>query len=183
MENLDYPIEVHSFKCQPGKNRLYGRIVATEDIQQLLPYFNGYCKDDVVKKPRYCPKLNWIQFLFWGYPDKKDEPKEITINGSEILVSTFYDRKEAEVCCKEVLDFMNYIDYNKDNIVPSYKEWDPPKPLDIYKLLPKDNCRKCGFPTCMAFSMKLIEGKAFPEDCHYIMNNLDKLENIRERLG
>ena len=29
--------------------------------------------------------------------------------------------------------------------------------LDIYKLLPKTNCRKCGFPTCLAFAMQLAK--------------------------
>lgn len=27
--------------------------------------------------------------------------------------------------------------------------------LDIYKQLPKLNCKECGFPTCLAFAMKL----------------------------
>ena len=27
--------------------------------------------------------------------------------------------------------------------------------LEIYKLLPKTNCKECGFPTCLAFAMKL----------------------------
>ena len=29
--------------------------------------------------------------------------------------------------------------------------------LQIYKLLPKTNCKDCGFPTCLAFSMKLAQ--------------------------
>ena len=29
------------------------------------------------------------------------------------------------------------------------------KALDIFKLLPKTNCKKCGCPTCLAFAMKL----------------------------
>lgn len=33
--------------------------------------------------------------------------------------------------------------------------------LDIYKLLPKTNCRECGFPTCLAFAMQLAK-KAVP---------------------
>ena len=35
--------------------------------------------------------------------------------------------------------------------------------LDIYKRLPKTNCRKCGFPTCLAFAMQLAK-KAVPLD-------------------
>lgn len=29
--------------------------------------------------------------------------------------------------------------------------------LEIYKLLPKTNCKDCGFPTCLAFAMKLSQ--------------------------
>ena len=37
--------------------------------------------------------------------------------------------------------------------------------LDIYKLLPKTNCKKCGAPTCLAFAMKLAMKKASLDDC------------------
>ncbi|MDI3280615.1 MAG: acetyl-CoA decarbonylase/synthase complex subunit gamma, partial [Bacillota bacterium] len=39
--------------------------------------------------------------------------------------------------------------------------------LEIYKLLPKKNCRECNFPTCMAFAMALAGGKASLEACPY----------------
>ena len=32
--------------------------------------------------------------------------------------------------------------------------------LEIYKLLPRTNCKKCGFPTCLAFAMKLAAKQA-----------------------
>ena len=32
------------------------------------------------------------------------------------------------------------------------------KGLDIFKLSPKKNCKECGSPTCMAFSMKVAQG-------------------------
>lgn len=37
--------------------------------------------------------------------------------------------------------------------------------LDIYKLLPKTNCKKCGSPTCLAFAMKLAMKKASLDEC------------------
>ncbi|MFH1478391.1 MAG: acetyl-CoA decarbonylase/synthase complex subunit gamma [Candidatus Omnitrophota bacterium] len=37
--------------------------------------------------------------------------------------------------------------------------------LDIYKLLPKTNCKKCGSPTCLAFAMKLAMKKASLSEC------------------
>ncbi|MGV8128868.1 MAG: acetyl-CoA decarbonylase/synthase complex subunit gamma [Methanolinea sp.] len=45
------------------------------------------------------------------------------------------------------------------------------KPLDIYKLLPKKNCKECGDPTCLTFAMKLAGGKAQPGQCPYLDEN------------
>jgi len=40
--------------------------------------------------------------------------------------------------------------------------------LDIYKLLPKTNCKECGFPTCLAFAMKLAQKGAELSACPYV---------------
>jgi acetyl-CoA decarbonylase/synthase, CODH/ACS complex subunit gamma len=37
--------------------------------------------------------------------------------------------------------------------------------LDIFKLLPKNNCKKCGMPTCLAFAMQLAQKRAKLEAC------------------
>jgi acetyl-CoA decarbonylase/synthase complex subunit gamma len=37
--------------------------------------------------------------------------------------------------------------------------------IDIFKLLPKTNCGKCGVPTCLAFAMALAAGKAELDKC------------------
>lgn len=37
--------------------------------------------------------------------------------------------------------------------------------LEIYKLLPKTNCKKCGFPTCLAFAMQLAAKKVSLDKC------------------
>jgi acetyl-CoA decarbonylase/synthase complex subunit gamma len=42
------------------------------------------------------------------------------------------------------------------------------KALDIYKMLPKKNCKDCGFPTCLTFAMKLAAGKADADSCPYL---------------
>jgi acetyl-CoA decarbonylase/synthase complex subunit gamma len=40
--------------------------------------------------------------------------------------------------------------------------------LAIYKLLPKTNCKECGFPTCLAFGMKLAAKQAELAACPYV---------------
>lgn len=40
--------------------------------------------------------------------------------------------------------------------------------LQIYKLLPQTNCKECGFPTCLAFAMKLAAKQAELSACPYV---------------
>lgn len=40
--------------------------------------------------------------------------------------------------------------------------------IQIFKLLPKTNCKECGVPTCLAFAMNLASGKASLDDCPYV---------------
>ena len=42
------------------------------------------------------------------------------------------------------------------------------KGLDIFKLTPKTNCKQCGNPTCMAFSMKVAQGAVSIEKCPFM---------------
>ena len=40
--------------------------------------------------------------------------------------------------------------------------------IQIFKMLPKKNCKECGCPTCMAFSMKVAQGAMKIEQCPYV---------------
>ncbi|MBI4844144.1 MAG: acetyl-CoA decarbonylase/synthase complex subunit gamma [Nitrospirae bacterium] len=49
--------------------------------------------------------------------------------------------------------------------------------IEIFKLLPKTNCKKCGFPTCLAFAMKLAQGGVEISACP------DVSEEAKKNLG
>lgn len=49
--------------------------------------------------------------------------------------------------------------------------------VEIFKLLPKTNCKKCGYPTCLAFAMKLAQRQASLETCP------DVSEEAKQKLG
>ncbi len=40
--------------------------------------------------------------------------------------------------------------------------------IEIYKQLPKTNCKDCGFPTCLAFAMKMAAGQVALEKCPHV---------------
>lgn len=52
-------------------------------------------------------------------------------------------------------------------------------PLEVYKLLPKSNCRECLVPTCLAFSAAVIKGEKQLADCPYVTNNIAESLNYK----
>jgi acetyl-CoA decarbonylase/synthase complex subunit gamma len=46
--------------------------------------------------------------------------------------------------------------------------------IQIYKMLPQTNCKECGFPTCLAFSMKLAAKQVELDDCPYVTDESKK---------
>ncbi|MBN2149175.1 MAG: acetyl-CoA decarbonylase/synthase complex subunit gamma [Anaerolineales bacterium] len=40
--------------------------------------------------------------------------------------------------------------------------------IQIYKMLPQTNCKECGYPTCLAFAMKLAAKQAELSACPYV---------------
>ena len=60
--------------------------------------------------------------------------------------------------------------------------------IEVYKRLPKMNCRKCGEATCMAFAASLWRGETEPRRCHPMFYGersdlADALLQICEGLG
>lgn len=49
--------------------------------------------------------------------------------------------------------------------------------IQIFKLLPKTNCKECGVPTCFAFAMNLASGKAELDSCPHVS------DEAREKLA
>jgi acetyl-CoA decarbonylase/synthase complex subunit gamma len=46
--------------------------------------------------------------------------------------------------------------------------------IQIYKLLPQTNCKECGFPTCLAFAMKLAAKQVELSACPYVSEDSKK---------
>ncbi len=46
--------------------------------------------------------------------------------------------------------------------------------IQIYKLLPQTNCKACGFPTCLAFAMKLAAKQVELSACPYVTEESEK---------
>ncbi len=148
----NYKVYLFEPPCLPGSKVWSARIEIDSDISDLLPYINGY-----LKKRYFDPEKKVLIFA-------KDNHR-IALRPNEIRISNILDKDEGERLAKSILNFINEIFEKRDEIKPDYTKKEPPKALEIYKLLPKTNCKKCGEVSCLAFATKLSQGDVDIEFC------------------
>lgn len=72
-----------------------------------------------------------------------------------------------------------------DRIQPSYRRRAELKVLDVYRLLARSNCGRCGEPACPAFAAKVASGERGVQDCPVLCDpgNEERLARLEEALG
>ncbi len=122
------------------------------DIRSVFPYINR-----VKPRARYVRQPVYIQFLFLD--------RFTTLYPHEVLAAPFSGKKDALAFFESLCNFINDVFENKDRIEPDHRTFDPVSVIDVLKLIPRNNCRACGYPTCMAFAAALRQGKTTPSHC------------------
>ncbi len=122
------------------------------EVSALFPYING-----VAQSAAFFEKPLFIRFMLDGilcglYPHHG-------------VAAPFAGREEALGFLERLLVFLNDIHRRLDALVPNHKRWKPVPVLDIFRLLPRTNCRECGYATCLAFAAALSQQKTFPKRC------------------
>lgn len=173
-----YEMSLGYVGCHVGSDLLVAKLTVEPDLTDLLPYINAEAE-----KAKYIPALNWVKFRFHGYPiEHKGAAWDVAIHKNTISVRMFKDKDTAALICEEVVKYINDIYRCRDQITPSYKEWSQPRAIDIFKYLPKSNCKKCRQPTCMAFATKLVLDEVNLEDCPELLPDSENYRLISEML-
>jgi ArsR family metal-binding transcriptional regulator len=139
-------------ECLPNAQSLHCHALLNEDISEVLPYLNAELGGD-----QYCNEPPEVMFHNYG--------KIIKVGASEIAVNALKDEEEADKILEWLKDEINQAWENRSEIVPRFTGKIKPKLMEILKLLPKTNCKKCGRPTCMVFASHVVEGGRGPEHC------------------
>jgi ArsR family metal-binding transcriptional regulator len=140
---------VHSYKitrtlpclADPMKIRVIAEV--SEEIQEVFPYLNAVLKGCIYNHP-----ANTLTI-------RKDQ-KLITLHALHITLAKVQDENEAEELLRWLKDLINGTYNKRGQIEPNYSMAAELKALDIFRLLPGTNCKKCGEPTCLAFAVKLV---------------------------
>jgi ArsR family metal-binding transcriptional regulator len=161
-----YSLEMIEPPCTPGADEWTAKAHIEDDISGLLPYLNAE-----FRRARYYPDSS---ALVVDYNSKK-----CSFRPHEIAVAPFNDRNDAIAFIENLIGTVNALWTRRDQIDPSFEQREPPRTMDILKLLPKTNCKECGYLTCMAFANQLREGKEEVSKCTQLSEeNREKLLHL-----
>lgn len=143
----------HTYPClaEPGKIVVVGEPDAP--IDGVLPLLNAITPNVVSYNP-----LSGVMTL-------RRKPGLITLYPRRVTITQVAGVEEGLELLAAVRDLVNQVWAQRDQIQPRPEGRRTPRPLDVYELLPRTNCRACGEATCMAFAFGLLEGRHRPEGC------------------
>lgn len=144
---------IRSLPClaDPGKIIVIGETDAA--IDGVLPLLNAILPNVVSYHP------------FSGVMTLRRRPGLITLYPDKVMITQVADVEEGLALLTVVRDLVNQTWARRDEIQPRPQGRRVPRPLDVYELLPRTNCRACGEATCMAFAFGLLESRHWPEEC------------------
>lgn len=172
---LDYINLTFIQPCTTDSLRIRIKANLSRDISDIFPYLNTYLKTAIYNK-----NANTVTF--------NSEHKIITIYKDKVNIAKLLNETEAFEALDNLKEIINMVDKKRDEISPSYEIKKLPSPLDLYKHLPKLNCKKCGQETCLSFATKLLKDQAKPKKCLHLYEkgnekNAECVEDILLLLG
>ncbi|ABR48009.1 Fe-S cluster domain protein [Alkaliphilus metalliredigens QYMF] len=153
--------------CTTDAGKMQFKAKFTRDISEVFPYINA-----VLQGANYNHRAKCLTF--------RRGIAIITLFPEKLAVAKIINESEAYEIMDLVKELVNDTDEKKDEVEPLYEMRKKPNAIEIYKKLPKLNCRKCGIPACMAFASKLSEGQISVKRCLplYEESNKEKLQEV-----
>ncbi len=148
----NYRFELVEDYHHPGSGHYGARVILLADISPSFPYLNTVLDDTL-----YDHENN----ILIGAKDRR----RYAFRPHEILVGAVADSAETSSVASEVVDLVNKVWRGHEQITPSFKERKLPAVYDIYQLLPRTNCRECGYSTCLACAVDIRNGVITLERC------------------
>jgi ArsR family metal-binding transcriptional regulator len=147
-----YDLEVFTPPCDPAAERFSAIAQLVTDIRAALPYLNATLRGAVYNPA--APALTW-----------KKGGHNIAFHPYEIAVSNVPDRDAAIQEVEGLTKLVNRTWERRAEIEPSYEVRRRPGMMEIYKLLPRTNCKACAEASCFVFANKLVVSQVRLQDC------------------
>jgi ArsR family metal-binding transcriptional regulator len=133
---------VHVLPCSADPEKIRFIAYFDKNVSDILPYLNAILDGAIYNYERKTLTI-------------KKEGRLITLHPNKIAAGKVIDEDDAHQVINWIRERINYCHENKDSIEPNFERRQKLSALDIYKLLPGTNCRRCEELTCIAFAVKL----------------------------
>lgn len=148
----NYTIELTRPGCNASFQSLNCIAHLEVDISEALPLINAVLGGTSITKTP--PSVTF-----------KIHGRLITVYSDKISINALADADEAKKVVEWMKNEINDAWEKRHEITPEYDVPKKPALMEVLKLLPKTNCKKCGQPTCLVFSTLVIQGAKGAEDC------------------
>jgi ArsR family metal-binding transcriptional regulator len=170
---VEYITLDHTRPClaEPGKLVVVGK--PSRAIDAILPLLNALLPNVTSYNPRASALV------------LRRKPGFITLLPDTIYITQVEDADEGLELLAAVRDLLNETWEQRETIQPRNEERRTPRPLDVWELLPRTNCRLCGEATCMAFGFALLEARRHVDECPPLaeVHALEQRDTLRGLLG
>jgi|GEM_PF-144978 len=130
--------------ADPDKIRVFANF--SNNISKIMPYLNS-----ILPGVTYNSDGPTITFM--------KGPMLITIYPNRIAAAKVNDEETAVVMLEWLRNIVNDTFENKEQIEPCYEQKVRLNPIELYKFLPRTNCKQCGQLTCLAFAVQVLSGE------------------------
>jgi ArsR family metal-binding transcriptional regulator len=170
---VEYITLDHTRPClaEPGKIIVVGK--PARAIDAVLPFLNAILPNVISYNPRVFSLV------------LRRKPGFITLTPDTVYITQVKDADEGLELLGALRDLLNTTWDARETIQPRNEERRTPRPLDVWELLPRTNCRACGEATCMAFAVALLQANRALEECAPLLQPgvSESRETLRGLLG
>ncbi len=130
------------------------RVIAhiSGDLTVVLPYLNAE-----IRSASFSAAATFLTFM--------DKHRLVTLYARRITIGKADDLVDAWRTLEFLRVLANRTWARRGAIPPCFEMRSKPPVLEIYKRLPRTNCKACGEQTCMAFAARLWRGEGTPSEC------------------
>lgn len=160
--------EITRAACRPEAQTVHCIARLDQPVGAAIPYLNA-----VLGGYTYIREPPSVTFRSQG--------KLISVHDDHIAINALQDADEAEKILQWLQREINDAWERRQEITPCYQAAPRPQVMEILRLLPKTNCKKCGLNSCMVFAALAMEGGMVADDCPELAP--EQAAQLREYLG
>jgi len=140
--------------AEPGKIIITGKPSRT--LEEVLPYL-ATLPGVIAWNPEICT----LTF--------RRQPGFMTLYADKVYITQVRDAAEGLELLASLPDAVNAVWEKRAELVALTTGRRTPRHLDIWKLLPRTNCKQCGEATCLAFAVGLLQQNRELAECLPLM--------------